>query len=284
MAMLAPFVAAADRNRQLGRTAEQALHTCTAPTDQDLQWFVDEHLQMALHFPARLRLLFARIGENTAQIDFLAREMWKEYSANMLMAGFVDEIGSFLPREMGDGKCLLFTSEALRELAELTAQIPQLAQFHRFLQEFPSGRVELNNLRKWCEVAWSRDERCGEFLRVIVPLLKEANERADLVRTFQPSKIPREIMASLSTSVQQLAEVVDFLRSRSEDFQVLPLSVVTILVEQVFPCLEREQEFSSLLIRTYNVLCARVKAGETACASLRDQVGRRMRAMAKRRR
>jgi hypothetical protein len=284
LAMLAPFVAAADRNRQLGRIAEQTLQTCAAPTDEDLRWFIDEHLQMALRFPTHLRKLFTRMGENAAQTERLAKAMWKEYSANMLMAGFVDEVGSFLPHGMGDGECLLFTPEVLKELVELTAQVPQLAQFHRFLEAFPSGRVDSTNLRQWFEMAWSADEQCGEFLRVALPLLHEANERADMIRAFQSSKMPREILTTLSRSVQQLAAVVDFLRSRSEDFRGLPLSVLTILVEQVFPCLEREQEFSSLLIRTYNVLCARVKAGEDACASLRDELERRMRTMAKHRR
>jgi hypothetical protein len=277
LALLAPLAAAAGHNRSLARLAEKTIEAGTVPTEEDLQWFIEEHLMLALRFPATLRLLFSRLGENAALADHLGQAIWKEFSDAMLVSEFVDEFGSSLPGEVMTEEYTIYSHEVRRELLEIAAQVPQLGQLHRFLQAFPSGRVDVVNLRQWCEVAWSADEQCAEFVRVALPLLHQAKEKAEFLVAFTSMHMTKGQMAILTKSVQQLAEVTDFLRSRIEDFQILPLSVLTPLVMEVFPYLEREKEFASLLVRTYNVLCTRVKAGEKDCVFLRDEVERRMR-------
>ncbi len=284
LVLLAPLAAAAGRNRALARLAEQTIQAAAVPNEQDLQWFIEEHLMLALRFPAILRPLFARIGENAALAEQLGRAIWKEYSDAMLMEDFVEEFGSSLPGEEMAGEYAMYSHEVRKGLLELAAEVPQLAQLHRFLQAFPSGRVDVVNLRQWCEVAWSADEQCAEFVHVALPLLHEAQEKVEFIAAFKSLSMTKAQMAHLHASVRQLAEVTDFLRSRIEDFQVLPVSVLTILVMEVFPCLERQQGFDSLLVRTYNALCTRVKAGEKNCAVLRDEVERRMRKKAGHRR
>jgi len=284
LVLLAPLAAAAGRNRALARLAEQTLLAGVVPSEQDLQWFIEEHLMLALRFPATLRPLFTRIEEDPALADCLAQAVWREYNDAMLVDDFVDEFGSSLPGEEMADECAMYSHEVRKELSELAAQVPQLAQLHRFFQAFPSGRVDVANLRKWCDVAWSADEQCEDFLRVALPLLREAGERVELVVSFKSLNMTKGQMATLNQSKQQLAAVAEFLRLRSEDFQALPLSVLTTLVLEVFPYLEREQEFGSLLVRTYNVLCSRVNTGERDCIPLRDEVERHMRKKAGHRR
>ncbi|MGD9947714.1 MAG: hypothetical protein AB7U29_04450 [Desulfobulbus sp.] len=284
LTLLAPMIATVTSNRQLSRLADQAQQACAALADEDLQWFIDEHLAFALRFPENLRILFKRIGDNIVQAEHLTKAIWEEFTAGSMMDEFADEFDLFMPGADEEKAPMFFTASMLKDLASVAAEVPQLAPLHRFLQAFPTGRVHVGDLRQWCELAWGSGGPSEEFLYIALPLLREACESADLIKAMSSKNIPRKELALLRKNVQQLTEVTDFLRSRTGDFQTLPLPILVTLVEQVFPCLEREKEFSFLLIRTYNVLSARVTAGETACIPLRDVVERRMRSMAGHRR
>nr|WP_321464951.1 hypothetical protein [uncultured Desulfobulbus sp.] len=283
LAMLAPLLAGG-RSCQLGKLADQALEICSALNDEDLQWFIDEHLLLALRFPKHLQTLFTRIGNNGVQGDRLARSVWKTFKEAARIHEVVNEFGSLMPDGGEAGVPVYLTVEVVRGLAEIAAQIPQLGRLHRFLQACPTGRAKVDDLLQLCDLLWCPEEQCVEFLDLVPPLLEEAREQVELMESMPSLKISKGRLAGLSKSRRRLDDVTDFLRARSCDFRALPLHSLVTLVEQVFPWLDRQEAFSPLLIRTYNVLCARVTNGETDCTPLRDKIDRQMRAMAGNRR
>lgn len=282
--LMAPVVAGVSRNRALALLAVKTIANAALPTKAHLQWFAEGVLALALQMPATLRPIFTRIGGDEELAGYLGQAVWQAYSDAMLDNAFEDEFGSSLPGEERGEEYAVYSHEVRRGLLELAADVPQLERLHRFLQAFPTGRVDVVSLREWCEVAWSADVQCLEWVNVALPLLHQAQAQASLLQTVKSLNLGKAQLTHLQASIRQLAEVTDFLRSRIEDFQVLPVSVLTPLVMEVFACLERQQGFDSLVVRTYNALCTRIKAGEKNCAFLRDEVERYMRKKAGHRR
>ncbi|MGE4560997.1 MAG: hypothetical protein AB7E77_12410 [Desulfobulbus sp.] len=279
LALLAPFAAMAAGNRRLVAIAEQALQDCPAPAEADLQWFIGKLLPLALRYPAKLEFIFARIRDNEALVERLARAVRNEFNNGFVMAILVQEYRCF--PFLADEEGPLFSRQALKELAGLAAHIPQLAVLRHFLQVVPDGRIGIESLRQWCELVWNPREGCQECIQAILALMHGAREGAAMADIMQLPDFSGKRQDCSVQNKRMLELVTDFLRSRSEDFQTMALSDLSNLVEDVFPFLTSQSEFSSLLIRTYNALCARVKAGEMDCIPLRDDIERQMRTKAR---
>ena len=110
-------------------------------------------------------------------------------------------------------------------------------------------------------------------------LLVEAGD-ATLLDDLFAAAGPATGHGSTVLRLQCAGAVVDFLRDHADDFRRLPLEAVEALAAHIFPALERQPGFPSLLIKTCNALGAREDAGDRRCAALRDALDSQLRAIA----
>jgi hypothetical protein len=241
---------------------------------------MQEHGPLAIRSPAVLQMVFDRIRADEALVGSLAQAVWEQARTGFLVNSGLPDLPPIL-RRLGAtvGSAELFSPATLQGLAELAGQVEVLAPLARFLALFPEGRVNAAGLRQWMAQVWSEADGCLEFVAGVRSLLVEAGE-ATLLDDLFAAAGPDTGHGSAGLRLQCAGAVVDFLRDHADDFRRLPLEAVEALAAHIFPALERQPGFPSLLIKTCNALGAREDAGDRRCAALRDALDSQLRAIA----
>ena len=280
LAVVASLVAVQAHSRRLGTVAATALRDGPGPGAEDLRWIMQEHGPLAIRSPGVLQMLFDRIRADEALVGSLAQAVWEQARTGFMVNSSLPDLPPIL-RRLGAtvGSAELFTPATLQGLAELAGQVDTLAPLARFLALFPEGRVNAAGLRQWMAQVWSEADGCLEFVAGVRSLLVEAGEATFLDDLFAAAG-PATGHGSTVLRLQCAGAVVDFLRDHADDFRRLPLDAVEALAAHIFPALERQPGFPSLLIKTCNALGAREDAGDRQCAALRDALDRQLRAIA----
>ena len=280
LAVVASLVAVQADSRRLGTVAATALRDGPGPGAEDLRWIMQEHGPLAIRSPAVLQTLFDRIRADEALVGSLAQAVWEEARTGFMVHSSLPDLPPML-RRLGTTviSAELFTPATLQGLAELAGQVDTLAPLARFLALFPEGRVNAAGLRQWMAQVWSEADGCLEFVAGVRSLLVEAGDATFLDDLFA-SAGPATGRGSAVLRLECARAVVDFLRDHADDFRRLPLEAVEALAEKIFPVLEEQPGFASLLIKTCNALGAREDAGDRQCAALRDALDSQLRAIA----
>jgi hypothetical protein len=280
LAVVASLVAVQADSRRLGTVAATALWDGPGPGAEDLRWIMQEHGPLAVRSPTVLQTLFDSIRADEALVGSLAQAVWEKARTAFLVNSSLPDLPPML-RRLGTTvvSAELFTPATLQGLAELAGQVDTLAPLARFLALFPEGRVNAAGLRQWMAQVWSEADGCLEFVAGVRSLLVEAGEATFLDDLFATAG-PATGRGSAVLRLECARAVVDFLRDHADDFRRLPLEAVEALAEKIFPVLEEQPGFPSLLIKTCNALGAREDAGDRQCAALRDALDNRLRAIA----
>lgn len=250
LAVVASLVAVQAGSRRLGTVAATALRDGPCPGAEDLRWIMQEHGPLAVRSPAVLQLLFDRIKAAEALVGSLAQAVWEQARTAFLVNSSRPDLPPIL-RRLGAtvAEAEAFTPAMLQGLAELAGQVDPLAPLARFLALFPDGRVNAAGLRQWMAQVWREADGCLEFVAGVRSLLVEAGDATLLEDQFAAAG-PDTGHGSAGLRLQCAGAVVDFLRDHADDFRRLPLEAVEALAEKIFPALERQPGFPSLLIKT----------------------------------
>ena len=279
LATSAHFVAIAAKDGQLEAIAAKALHEAPTPGLADLGWIMHEYGSQAIRSPALLQALFTKIQGNGDLAQRLAQAVWREVNAEIMGNAFAAQFDA-LPGGRGrkTSASQAIPPAALKELAELANQVAALEPLRRLLTIFPDGNINVDALKQWFTDAWTPEGDCALFIETALALIGSAKEASLFDEMLLSGR-----RDALPASLQQLnftKPLFDFLREHADDFRLIPTQTIEIIVENIFPHLEREPDFSALLIRTYNAMCTRAAAGETDCIALRDALDEQLRAMA----
>lgn len=280
LSLLALLVAQRDRSKRLGPHAVTALQEAPLPGLADLRWLMNGHGPLAVRSPAVFKVLFEKIRGNNELVRYLAEAVWNEVNTGIMVNALAPDINPLMRRfGLSDPSLELFTPAVMKELAELASQVPELEPLRHFLTVFPDGRISAESLRQWFEAAWMREGDCALFIETVQALIAGAEESSVFWEIFGDDG-PGCSFAATANRLNFAKVVIDFLRDNAGDFRRLSLQAVGTIVEEIFPHLEKQSDYGSLLIRTYNALCDRVAAGEKEFAALRDRLDSRLRALA----
>ena len=163
------------------------------------------------------------------------------------------------------------------DLLKMANDIGPLASLAAFLELFPKGVIEVENLGRWLESVWGGDGSL--FIDTALLLITCTSETSGILRHLGISGV-RFVSASVAGKLNLPARMNDFLREHADDFRQLPLGTMQMLVQEIFPYLAGQIDYASLLIKTYNALCARIAAGEKEFIPLRNTLNNRLRALA----
>lgn len=284
LSVMALILVHRDTGKRLGSLAAKGLREGPAPTLADLRWIMDKHAMPLLQAPTFLETLFEKIQDNAELVNNLAARLWDETVSLFMLHTFVPEITA-AARLVGHPSPAMtpLSRTAIRDLTELANRIRPLTSLARFLETFPAGLIEAENLHTWLEHTWNGSNGCELFIDSVMPLIACASQSSGFLQQLGM----QEITAALgpASGKLNLPKVLnEFLREHTDGFRRFSLKNIQILVEEVFPYLEGQSGHSSLLIKTYNILVARVSSGEKEFTALRNTLDDRIRAANSKRR
>ena len=237
-----------------------------------------EHGPSMLQSPVFLMALFEKIQDEDALVQHLAKVIREEVTSNIIMHTFLTEITA--AARLFDNSPPSFTPlgpAVIGDLVKMANDIEPLASLAGFLDLFPKGVIEAENLGRWLEFVWGGDG--SMFIDTALLLIACTSETSGILRHLGNSGLGF-LSASAAEKLNVFGAMNDFLREHADDFRQLPLENVQILVQEIFPYLAGQIDYASLLIKTYNALCARIAVGEKEFIPLRNTLNSRLRTLA----
>ena len=281
LAVVTYFAALKGQGKRVTSAAIKVLREGPAPGQDDIQWCLRNYKMRSVQSPDFLRILFDRIQGNETLTRLVGKTIYQEVRSAVVFFSFMP-----LPEKsrgrmrMPGGDVMRFSPDLISQLVQLAGQVgePMRAVEH-FLTVFPQGRINEELLRQWFAEIWNPEEGCAQFLATVDELV-EYDEESDDLLDYIFGTGPLGALVGPAKTLRYTSAILDFLKERVVDMRTLPLETIETIVNRVYPLLQELPDYGSLLIKTLNVLSARITAGETQCTGLRDTLDRHLRAIA----